>query len=342
MIKCQPIQLPYHHKIGNIKYEGCCPHKTVNYLPLNPNPQSLLKTVEVSCMNRLFRGIGFRNNNGGLEFYSDEYREKHRSSMGENLEMLRKERQSLYEEYKKILSEIKRDKDYISDWNNEYEELVVQQQDVADSMQHLVLQSKSGQFADSEKTRIRQHLNKEENRIKKRMEFLTKAISDYYDNKSRSLLLSAILPELQEKINNMKRESAIANTFTIKQTGLVTFPLIKGIVAKKVNLFYDMFDYLAYIFLLGKYEVEDLPTQCDNIVLNDSHNYIDMLLSCMSYDRIYSYFPHTVLGKIMDKTVHDFIKKGRVKSMSNYYKGYPTLYEYAKTFDEFTPITSKI
>lgn len=342
MIKCEPIHHPYHQKSGNVKQDGYCPCKLNSCYPLNPIPESLLKTVEVTCMNRLYSGIGFRNNNGGYEFFSDEFKESHCSSLVKSLDKIRKERESLEEEYKKIQYEIERDKDSLSCWNNEYDELVVQQHKVSESFQHFVRQCKTSHLSDKEKTRIRQQLKGEDSRITRRMKFLKKAISTYHSNKSRSLLLSAILPELQEKIKNKECELTIVNTFTIQQPGLVTFPWIKGIVSKQVNLFYDLFDYLAYVFLSSNDEAVVLPTHCDNIVLNDPHNYIDMLLSCIGYDRIYSYFPHTMLGKIMDKTVHDFINDVRVKSMSNYYKDYPTLYEYAKSFDEFIPITSKI
>lgn len=342
MINCQPIQSPCHPKAGNVKFECFCFQKLDSRLPINTIPQSLLKAVEVTCLNRLYSGIGFRNNNGGLEFYSEEFKASRCSTLGKRLEKIRKERQSLKEEYKKLQYEIQRDKDSLCCWNKEYDELVVQQHDVAESFQRFAKQCKRGKLSDAEKLRIRQQLKCEDSRISDRLKILKKAISTYHDNKSRFLLLSAILPELHEKIKDKERELSIANTFTIHQTGLVILPWIKGLVAKSVNLFYDMFDYLAYSFLSNSDDAEALPTQCDNIVLNDPRNFIDMLLSCVSYDRIYVYFPHTMLGKILDKTVYDFTHKGCVKSMSGYYKDYPTLYEYAKSFDDFVPITSKI
>ncbi len=67
-----------------------------------------------------------------------------------------------------------------------------------------------------------------------------------------------------------------------------------------------------------------------------------MLLNSVGYDRIYCFFPHTLSGVVIEKTILTSIDARRVVSLSDYYGDYTTLYEYAKTFDEFVPLTGKI
>lgn len=340
---CQTTQRTFQPKASNVKREGyCSPHKLNIYYPPKPDVRAYIKTVEVSCMNRLFQGIGFRNNKGGLEFFSEEYREKHCATASEYLDLLRKEKQQLEEEYENVQLEISRGNGSIDDWQEKYEELERQLQDVKDSMQHFIIQCKTGQIAESEKLRIRKQLGIEDRNIQRQLDCVKAEIDGYERNKERLSMLSCILPELQIKIDNKEKELAIAKTYTIEQPGLLTFPWVKGIVAKQVNLFADMFDYIAYVFLANNPDAEKLPTLCDNIVLNDPRNFTDMLLNSVGYDRIYCFFPHTLSGEVIEKTILTSIDARRVVSLSDYYGDYTTLYEYAKTFDEFVPLTDKI
>ena len=339
----QPVQRSYQRKVSNVKHESyCSSHKQNIWYPLKADVREYLKTVEVSCMNRLFQGVGFRNDNGGLEFYSEDYKEKHCSTVGEYITMLRKEQQALEEEYKNVEFEIARGNICIEDWQSQYEDLQSQLQSNNDSMQHLIMQGKTGQIAEADKLRMRQQLKTEKKRLVSQMESLKAEIDGYHNSKNRLSMLKCILPELQDKISNKEKELEVASTFTIEQPGLLTFPWVKGIVAKQVNLFADMFDYMAYVFLSSNPDAEKLPTLCDNIVMNDPRNFTTMLLNSVSYDRIYCFFPHTLLGITMEKTVLQKINSGRAMSLSDYYGDYTTLYEYAKTFDDFVPISSKL
>ena len=337
----QPTQRTFQRKVSHVKREGYCNSQKLNiYYPPKPDVRALIKSVEVTCMNRLFQGVGFRNNNGGLEFFSEEYKEKHCNTVSKTLDILRKEQKKLEEEYENVQFEITRGNGSIDDWQSQYDELESQLQEVADSMQHLILQGRTGQIAENEKIRIRQQLKNEEKRIKAQMKSVKTEIDGFNNNKTRLAQLKCILPELQAKIADKEAELPIISTFTIKQPGLLTFPWVKGIVAKQVNLFADMFDYIAYVFLASNPDAEKLPTLCDNIILNDPRNFTDMMLNSVGYDRIYCFFPHTLSGDTMEKTLLQRID-ARVVSLRDYFKDYPTLYEYAKTFEDFVPITSK-
>lgn len=343
MIMCQPLQRSTQCRASNVKAEGYYnPHKLKIYYPPKVDPRVYIKHVEVSCMNRLFKGIGIRNNNGGLEFFCEEYMNKHHASASEYIDMLRKQKKAYEEEFETLGIELTRGNANIESWLNERSELEVQLQDISDSMQHLIMQGRTGQIAEEEKIRIRQQLKTENKKTTARMNHVKAEIDGFYKNQERHFLLSCILPELEEKIAVKEKELEIASTFTIEQPGLLTFPWIKGIVAKQVNLFADMFDYLAYVFLSTNPDAEKLPTLCDNIVLNDPRNFTDMLLSSVGYDHIYCFFPHTLLGKTIEKTILERFNSDRVMSLGDYYEGYATLYEYARTFEEFVPITSKI
>ena len=338
----QPTQRTFERKVSNVKREGyCSPQKLNIYYPPKPDVRAFIKSVEVTCMNRLFQGVGFRNNNGGLEFFSEEYKEKHCNTVSKTLDILREEQKKLEEEYENVQFEISRGNGSIDDWQRQYDELESQLQEVADSMQHLILQGRTGQIAENEKIRIRQQLKNEEKRIKAQIKSVKTEIDGFNNKKTRLAQLKCILPELQAKIADKEAELPIISTFTIKQPGLLTFPWVKGIVAKQVNLCADMFDYIAYVFLASNLDAEKLPTLCDNIILNDPRNFTDMMLNSVGYDRIYCFFPHTLSGDTMEKTLLQRIDARRVISLRDYYKDYPTLYEFAKTFEDFVPVTSK-
>lgn len=338
----KPTQRTFEQKVSNIKREAYySPQKLNIYYPPQPDVRAFIKSVEVTCMNRLYQGVGFRNNNGGLEFFSEEYKEKHCDTVSKTLDVLREEQKILEEEYENIQFEIARGNGSINEWQSHYDELESQLQEASISMQHLILQGRSGQIAENEKIRIRQQLKNEEKLVKAQMKSVKTEIDNFHNNKTRLAQLKCILPELQAKIADKEAELSIVSTFTIKQPGLLTFPWVQGIVAKQVNLFADMFDYIAYVFLANNSAAEKLPTVCDNIILNDARNFTDMMLNSVGYDRIYCFFPHTLSGDTMEKTFLERIDTRRVISLRDYYKDYPTLYEFAKTFKDFVPVTSK-
>lgn len=342
MMKYQYIQHPTCPRAGNVKREILCSSPKLNvFYPKQSDVHSMFRDVQVSFMNRLYQGIGLRNNNGGLEFISDEYKEIRCSSVRDYLKTLRDELQSMEDEYKVVEYENLRDKGSIENWKKKIEVLQQQLEDCGVSLNLFLTQCKSGQYEKKEKMRIRQHLSSEKRRIKREIDLLQKALDGYDRNKSRLLLLRYILPELREKILNKEKELDIVNIFTVQQAGLLTFPWKKGYVSNQVNLFLDIFDYLSYVFLVKHYGIKDFPVFCDSIVLNDPRNFVNMTLDSEVYDRIYCYFPHTLIGKMMEKTLSEKISSRRVISMASYYENHVTLYEYAKTFKDFAPIKNK-
>ena len=336
------LHRPFQRKGSHVKREGyCSPQNLSIYYPPKPDVRSFIKSVEVTYMNRLFHGIGIRNNNGGLEFFSEEYKEIHCGSVSKSLDVLREEQNTLEEEYENVQLGITRGNGSIDDWQIHHDELVSQLQEIAASMQHLILQGRTGQIGEYEKNRIRQQLNSEARRIKSQMKSVKTEIDGYYNIKTRLAQLKCILPELRSKIADKEAELPVVSTFTINQPGLLTFPWMKGIVAKQVSLFADMFDYIAYVFLASHPDAEKLPTLCDCIILNDPRNFTDMMLSSVGYDRIYCFFPHTLSGDTMEKTLLHRVDSRCVVSLRDYFKDYPTLYEFAKTYEDFVPVTVK-
>ena len=54
MNMCQTTQRTFQPKASNVKREGyCSPRKLNIYYPPKPDVRAYIKTVEVSCMNRL-------------------------------------------------------------------------------------------------------------------------------------------------------------------------------------------------------------------------------------------------------------------------------------------------
>ncbi len=333
----QPLQCDLR-KVDNVKSESYSGNSRFSVrIPARQDIRSSMKKVEITSMNRIYSGIGIRNDNGGLEFISDEYRQRHASSAEDILSDLRSKLSAMEAEMETVESETARGSRMIDGWQNEYADLQSQLQDVQDSMHHLILQGKKGQLSEEEKTRIRSQLKMENRRIRKKMTSLKVEIDGFRSNTSRLSYLTVALAELNVKIADREKALAIANTFTIDQPGILTFPRIKGFVAKSVCLFSDLFDYLAYVYMSNNPDARELPYFCDNIVMNDPRNFMTMMLNSDGYDHIYCFFPHTYMGKTMERTILER-NDPRVVTMSDYYDGYTTLYEYAKTFDDFIPV----
>ena len=116
---------------------------------------------------------------------------------------------------------------------------------------------------------------------------------------------------------------------TIDQPCQTLYPLKQNIRSRMCCLFMDWLDYLSYLTLSERDRVGEYPTDCDCIVMNDTRNFVSMMIDADDYDHVYCFFPHSYIGQVMEQTLQS--RSGNHYTMKSYlYEGYLNLHEYAK------------
>lgn len=294
-----------------------------------------MRDVEITCLNRLYRGIGFRNTNGGLEFFSKEYKENCQKKKAAEINDLCQHCSHLEEELSTLSFEIVTCEKECEDWCSALSDLQQRSADVSTRIKNLAV-GEGKVLSAKERVFLRKQLKVE---LRQLNDFIAKyqgKIASFMEKKKRFSMLNIILPQLRAKIADRKKDNAVARFVTFEQPGILEFPLLKGMKSKSCCLFFDIFDYLSYSHLVDNYFLSGIPRGCDCIVMNDIRNFITMLLHSDDYDNVYCFFPNTVLGKTMEKTVTTR-KKSRVASCSSLFKYCITLYEFVtKKYKDFS------
>ena len=75
---------------------------------------------------------------------------------------------------------------------------------------------------------------------------------------------------------------------------------------------------------------QEYPTDCDCIVMNDTRNFVSMMIDADDYDHAYCFFPHSFIGQVMEQTLQS--RSSSHYTMKSYlYEGYLNLHEFAKS-----------
>lgn len=297
-----------------------------------------IKDVQVTCMNKLYTGIGFPNDSGGMEFFSDSCRLRDPSRHEDDLVSLHGQLESMERELGRLSEDQILNAGHITEWQEALSRKEEESRQAADDLDHFVAQAKQGEIDEKEKARVLGLLKNELRVVTKERDKIARKVNAYFEGKSRSWFLAMCIMEMKQKIKEKDLSLSSFSTFTAGQPGLLTFPLVKGVKCKSCCLFADVLDYLAYICLSGKTRKDDIPRNCDSIVLNDPRNFLKMLISCDIYDHIYCFFPDTVTGKTMEKTILRRFDP-RAVSMSYLYESQVTLYEYSMRKYDFSPLS---
>ena len=116
------------------------------------------------------------------------------------------------------------------------------------------------------------------------------------------------------------------DTLTLRAAGPITchHPKIKH--SPICCLFYDFMDYLAYCSLRGNTHFH-LPQYATCIVMSHVTNFMHMVVDSDDYDEVYLFFPNTLVGKTISKTLKQRSHE-RIKNCDVLYKGYSNLREF--------------
>lgn len=291
-----------------------------------------MKEVQVSCMNVLYDGIGFRNDNGGMEFFCDAYQECLSRHLSDDISLLSSEldffkgtlahAEACYSEGAKHVSEWSED---LSDLNRRY--------GCCQEEQHqLILRGRVGDIEASERERRRYVLRKELTAVRRSIATISNHLDNYRKACQDVFMYRVMLNELDSEIADKECRRKVLSTLTVGKSGIMTILHTQGFRQKGCCLFSCFLDFVSYMYLVYETGYKSFPRGCDCIILNDYSNFMKMLLSVDTYDSIYCFFPATMIGKCLEQTI---IQRGapRAVSMAKYYDGYVTLFEYLLSLD---------
>lgn len=288
---------------------------------------STMKSVEVESLNRIYKGMGIRNVNGGMVFYSDNIHDKRKSTYEESLMSLREQLEQLAHERALTIATIANGRKNIHKWNSLIEEKHHALLSNEAVMRDLISQQRIGLVTEEEKTERRKAIFSDNRRIENEIQRVEQLIKDYDLAINRIRILEQCIIEVDAKFCDKNRECDVMCTTTIDRPGYLIFPLTKDMSSKECILFMEFFDYLSYMHLTGDDDTSTVfPRHCDCYVMNDVRNFISTMLDTEHYDKIYCFFPDTVLGRTMEQTLLQRNPE-HVVSGFKYYKGYISLYD---------------
>ena len=142
---------------------------------------------------------------------------------------------------------------------------------------------------------------------------------------------------------DLPMQGPVLGPVTIDSPCVSRYPAPYTIRGRYCALFVDWLDYLSYLTLLDRDRVEksicnsdrvgEWTNDCDCIVMNDTRNFVSMMLDADDYEHVYCFFPHSFIGGIMERTFQSR-SETHVTMMSHLYDGYLNLHEYVKQINK--------
>ena len=285
------------------------------------------KNVQVSCMNRIYTGFGFRNDNGGMEFYSEDSKQRLAETTEELIEQLRSHLSDLKTKLSDEQTIYDKGSEHIDEWTADLQTKEAELACLNDDLQQLIEQGKSGVIEESERERQRYILRKDITNMKSKVSLIKRKIDSFRASYSKMSQLESLIGELESEIADKEKQKTTFSTFTVEKNGILTFPMVNNRRQKAVCVFANILDYLSYIVLVYDTGYEEFPKNCDCIVLNAPTNFMKMLISVDTYDYIFCFFPDTILHKSLEETI---IQRDapRAVSMGRHFCGNTSLYDY--------------
>ena len=142
--------------------------------------------------------------------------------------------------------------------------------------------------------------------------------------------------KLTQQEKNSLECSHVASTYqtvTLNHPGINYFPVQRKKKSDSCCIFAGMIDYLSYLTILKDYPEVNLPTGADCIVVNSVSNFVNGLLDCENYNKIYCMLPNTEVGAIMACTIRDR-NKSKCRDSSKVYADYIDLQQYLKSLKQ--------
>lgn len=296
----------------------------------------MLKDVQVTYLNKLYKGIGFLNDVGGMEFYSPESKKRLTDKLNVATDLLRQTLSEAQDELDSVLSELQVGREHLDEWLSSLHQKEEECRHLREKLDHLILLAKQGEISQDERETSRFKLLADLRIADRSRRNIKKLIDRYHEKMKRKPYLELYYDELTAKIRMRERDIMASNTFTVNRYGILSRSYFRGHRSKACCVFADVLDYLAYIHLTNDNQADGFPRSCDCVVMNDPRNYLKLLLRCDVYDHIYCFFPDTIAGKTMEETLIQR-KVAHAESMTYLYDGYVTLFAYSTSTDDYSP-----
>lgn len=332
MMMCMPTtaQAGFYRSHATIKDETAA-NSTFSFPKLKHRIPMTVKNVQVSCMNRLYTGFGFRNDSGGMEFYSEESKQRLAESTDEAIVMLRSqmsELESLLADAQTIYYD---GLEHIDEWKDNLHMKESELSCLKDDLQQLIEQGKAGIIEETERERQRYILRKDISDMKSKIAKIKRKIDTFNSSYFKMSHLESLVGELESEIVDKEKQKSTLSTFTVEKNGILTFPMVNNRRQKAVCVFANILDYLSYVVMVFETGYDNFPKNCDCIVMNNPVNFMKMLVSVDTYDYIFCFFPDTILYKSLEETI---IQRDapRAVSMGRYFCGNISLYDYLMSF----------
>ena len=298
-----------------------------NYIP------QTLKNVQVACLNKVYNGVGFRNDNGGFEFFSQ-------ASKHHLAEIAEKEIVTLYTQLFDIKKELyaqqkmfNEGSNHISDWITELHEQEDELARLKCEQKKIIEQGKAGTIDKKERERQRYLLRISINKTMSNLAKIKDNIDSYRLCEKKIMQLESLVEEMEIDISDKEKQKSNVSTFTVQKNGIITFPMVLKKKQNNVCVFANIMDYISYIVMVYEVGYSNFPKQCDCIVMNSPANFMQMLIHVDTYDHIFCFMPDTFLYKSLEKTIIQR-ELPRAESMEKYYTGYSSLYDFVMSLDE--------
>ncbi len=308
-------------------------NSTLSFPKLRHRVPLAAKNVQVSCMNRIYTGFGFRNDNGGMEFYSEDSKQCLAETTEEMIEQLRSHLLDLKSKLSDEQTIYDEGSEHIDEWTADLHTKETELSRLNDDLQQLIEQGKAGAIEETERERQRYILRKDITDMKSKVSQVKRKIDTYKASYCKILQLESLIGELESEIADKEKQKTTLSTFTVEKNGILTFPMVNNRRQKAVCVFANILDYLSYVVIVYETGYDEFPKNCDCIVLNDSANFMKMLVSVDTYDYIFCFFPDTILHKSLEETI---IQRDapRAVSMGRHFCGHTSLYDYLMSFGD--------
>ncbi len=267
-------------------------------------PQDM-KMVEISCLNKVYRGFAFSNQNGGLEFYNEDYRRNISASDWNILNEYKREESRLSNEIAAIEKEIRDGDGKMEDETKRLIGMETRLDQAQEEFEQLKEKVRKGQLGMDEINRQRSILMTEINQLSKGIPELEGEIEVFLHKKRLLPFLNLRLRALRIELAERSRNLSVPQTVSIDKQGVSFFPKFEGITTLHVCLFASFIDYLAYKTLCADERLSQRLglIKCDCIVMNNPSNFIQMMIDSDGYDVVHCFFPNTISGEVMERSI---------------------------------------
>lgn len=285
------------------------------------------KDVQVLFINRIYSGFGFRNDNGGMEFFSEASRQYLSECSEKSIEPLRCHLSQLTNKLSDEQAIYDEGLEHIDEWSFDLQCQKEELSRLNDALCKLIKQGKAGVIEKTERERQRRFLRISIYEVKSKVSQVQQKIDNFHASYYKVAQLVALVGELESEIADKEKQKSAFLTLTVEKNGILSFPMVNNRRQKAVCVFANILDYLSYVVMAYETGYDNFPRNCDCIVMNDPSNFMKMLVSVDTYDSIFCFFPDTILHKSLEETI---IHRDapRAVSISKSFGGHTTLYDY--------------